>query len=70
MLLQPLLFAEVGLRRGLGLFGLVSVGLGLPVVVVPGVGNTTGSAHLGVLRLEVIEEKKEKRKWRFEPREV
>lgn len=60
MLLQPLLSAEVGLRRGLGLFALASVGLGLPVVVVPGIGNTAGSAHLGILRMEVVEEKKRK----------
>lgn len=45
MLLQPLLSAEVGLRSGLGLFVLAPVGLGLPVVVVPGIGDTAGSAH-------------------------
>lgn len=50
MLLQPLLLSvEVGLRRGLGLFALASIDLGLPVVVVPGIGDTTGSAHLEIL---------------------
>lgn len=67
MLLQPLLSVEVGLRRGLGLFALASVGLGLPVVVVPGIGDTAGSAHLEILGLGVLNGRdKEKRVVRAE----
>lgn len=69
MLLHPLLSAEVGLRRGLGLFAVACVGLGLPVVIVPGIGDTAGSAHLGILGLGVLGGKEKKKRW-FEPSEV